>query len=535
MSAGNHSFVTEFVIVGFPGLQPEFYGLASTVLFLVYFCTTVGNVVILVLFATDRDLHKPMYFVILHLVVSDILFSTTTLPKIIARYWFQAGAISFTGCFVQMYLVHYLGTVNSYILFIMALDRYVSICFPLRYPMIIKNSTIHILSTTAWIVAKAGPLMMVIRAYPLPYCDSNKIMQCYCDHIAITTLACTDRAPYSFPAFVVAMVVLLGPLAFIIFSYCSIIVAVVQIASTQGRLKTLSTCSGQLIIIALYYLPRCFIYLSSNIGIRFSTDLRIVIIMLYSLLPPMINPLIYCFKTKYIKQSLMKRFKRSTDPQKERVSAIQALDGRTIGSGQVEYHTQPILIQVGVNHSETLSFLLVTAPENNRAGGISSPETPPAEPTICQEVYHVSQVRFIRNFGAVAAPLMVLTRKSQTHFCWTPEVDRAFMELKGRFTSGPILIHPDPTRPFVVEVAASDTGAGAGRFHTSLSPVIQNQKSDALSRQHDVYNEERDSDLIILSSRIVAPVIWRIETTVRQAQTREPDPSGRPTDILYVL
>ncbi|XP_045068731.1 olfactory receptor 2AT4-like [Coregonus clupeaformis] len=322
MSAGNHSFVTEFVIVGFPGLQPEFYGLASTVLFLVYFCTLIGNVVILVLLATDRDLHKPMYFIILNLVVSDVLFSTTTLPKIIARYWFEAGDISFTGCFVQMYLVHYFGTVNSYILFIMALDRYVSICFPLRYPMIIQNTTIHILSATAWIVAKAGPLMMVIRAYPLPYCDSNKIMQCYCDHIAITTLACTDRALYSFPAFVVAMVTLLGPLAFIIFSYCSIIVAVLKIASTQGRLKTLSTCSCQLIIIALYYLPRCFIYLSSNIGIRLSTDLRIVIIMLYSLLPPMINPLIYCFKTKDVKQSLMKRFKKSTAPKKENVFAV---------------------------------------------------------------------------------------------------------------------------------------------------------------------------------------------------------------------
>jgi olfactory receptor len=322
MSAGNHSFVTEFVIVGFPGLQPEFYGLASTVLFLVYCCILIGNVVVIILFATHNVLHKPMYFIILNLVVSDVLFSTTTLPKIIARYWFQAGAISFFGCFLQMYLVHYFGSVTSLLLLIMALDRYVSICFPLRYPMIINNSTIHILNVTAWVLAHLPSLSMVIRAYPLPYCDSNKIMQCYCDHIAITTLACTDRVPYSFPAFVLAMVVLLGPLAFIIFSYCSIIVAVVQIASPQGRLKTLSTCSGQLIIIALYFLPRCFIYLASNIGIRFSTDLRIVIIMLYSLLPPMINPLIYCFKTKHIKTSLMKRFKKSIAPQKDHVFAV---------------------------------------------------------------------------------------------------------------------------------------------------------------------------------------------------------------------
>uniref|UniRef100_A0AAZ3RHV3 Olfactory receptor n=1 Tax=Oncorhynchus tshawytscha TaxID=74940 RepID=A0AAZ3RHV3_ONCTS len=310
MSVRNHSFVTAFVIVGFPGLQPEFYGLASTVLFLVYCCILIGNVVVIILFATHNVLHKPMYFIILNLVVSDVLFSTTTLPKIIARYWFQAGAISFFGCFLQMYLVHYFGAVTSLLLLIMALDRYVSICFPLRYPMIIKNSTIHILNVTAWVLAHLPSLSLVIRAYPLPYCDSNKIMQCYCDHIAITTLACTDRVPYSFPAFVVAMVVLLGPLAFIIFSYCSIIVAVVQIASPQGRLKTLSTCSGQLIIIALYFLPRCFIYLASNIGIRFSTDLRIVVIMLYSLLPPMINPLIYCLRTDEIKQIMIKRFRR---------------------------------------------------------------------------------------------------------------------------------------------------------------------------------------------------------------------------------
>ncbi|XP_041734647.2 olfactory receptor 2AT4-like [Coregonus clupeaformis] len=311
MSAGNHSFVTEFVIVGFPGLQPEFYGLVSTVLFLVYCCILIGNVVVLILFATHNVLHKPMYFIILNLVVSDILFSTTTLPKIIARYWFQAGAISFFGCFFQMYLVHYFGSVTSFLLLIMALDRYVSICYPLRYPMVINNSTIHIFNATAWVLAHPPSLAMVTRAYHLPYCDSNTIMQCYCDHVSITTLACTDRAPYGLSAFVVAMVVLLGPLAFIIFSYCSIIMAVLKITSTQGRLKTLSTCSGQLIIIALYYLPRCFIYLSSNIGIRFSTDLRIVIIMLYSLLPPMINPLIYCLRTEEIKQILVKRFRKT--------------------------------------------------------------------------------------------------------------------------------------------------------------------------------------------------------------------------------
>ncbi|XP_012986744.1 olfactory receptor 2AT4 [Esox lucius] len=311
MSKGNQSFVTEFFIVGFPGLQPEYQGLVSAVLFLVYVCILIGNVVVLILFATQNVLHKPMYFIYLSLVVSDLLFSTTTLPNIIARYWFQAGVVSFFGCFLQMYLVHYCGTVTSFILLIMALDRYVAICYPLRYPMIIKKSTVHILNLTAWMLAHPPCLSIVIRAYPLPYCASNKIQHFHCDHTSITKLACTDRTPYSFPAFVVAMVVLLVPLTFIIFSYCSIIVAVLKIASTQGRIKTLATCSGQLIIIALYFLPRCFVYLSSNIGIVFSPDVRIVIIMLYSLLPPMINPLIYCLRAKEIKQILIKQFRQT--------------------------------------------------------------------------------------------------------------------------------------------------------------------------------------------------------------------------------
>ncbi|KAJ8404735.1 hypothetical protein AAFF_G00335980 [Aldrovandia affinis] len=164
---------------------------------------------------------------------------------------------------------------------------------------------------------------MVIRAYPLPYCASNRIVQCYCDHISITVLACTNRAPYGFPAFILAMLALLGPLALIVFSYVSIIVAVLQIASTEGRLKALSTCSAQLIIIALYYLPRCFVYLASNVGIKFSKDLRIVTIMLYSLLPPMINPLIYCFRTSEVKQILVKRFRvQKVDTQRANISTL---------------------------------------------------------------------------------------------------------------------------------------------------------------------------------------------------------------------
>ncbi|XP_058489317.1 olfactory receptor 2AT4-like [Solea solea] len=322
MSEGNHSGVTEFLLTGFPGLHPQYHGLVSALLFLVYFLTLVGNATIIFLFAADRRLHKPMYYIILNLCMCDALFSTTTLPKIISKYWFGSGSISFMACFIQMYFVHYLGSVNSLILFLMALDRYLAICHPLTYSNALKMSTVHILSITAWIIANAGPLMMVIRAYPLPYCASNVINHCYCDHIGITVLACTDRAPYGFTAFIMAMIFLLGPLAFIVFSYSSIIVAVLKIADSSGRMKTLSTCSTQLIIISLYYLPRCFVYLASNVGLRFSVDVRVVIIMLYSLCPPMVNPLIYCLRAQDMRESLWRHLNKRSISQKTQVSAV---------------------------------------------------------------------------------------------------------------------------------------------------------------------------------------------------------------------
>ncbi|XP_076833405.1 olfactory receptor 52B2-like [Brachyhypopomus gauderio] len=311
MSEGNVTFVKEFFIVGFPGLHVNYYGLVSAVMFFVYMCTLLGNVIFVILFVKEKTLHKPMYYIFVNLVISDVLFSTTTLPKIIVRYWFQAGTISFVSCFIQMYFVHYFSTVDSYILALMAIDRFVAVCCPLRYHSIMTNRNVLILSLVAWILAHTIVLMMAIRAFPLPYCGPNTILHCYCDHISLTRLACTDRTPYSIPAFVSAMVILLGSLSIILFSYGCITVAVLRISSTQGRLKTLSTCSSQLIIISLFFIPRCFNYLSNNIGISFNADLQIAIVMLYSLLPPMFNPLIYSLRTAEVQKILISHFRKT--------------------------------------------------------------------------------------------------------------------------------------------------------------------------------------------------------------------------------
>ncbi|XP_060799531.1 olfactory receptor 1E16-like [Neoarius graeffei] len=308
MSGRNGTSVKDFFIIGFPGLQPNYYALVSAVMFIVYVCTLIGNGIFLLLFATNKSLHKPMYFIYMSIVLSDVLFSTCTLPKIIARYWFQDGTISFAACFFQMYLVHYFGTVNAWTLAEMAIDRYIAVCYPFHYHTLMSNRNILIMSSLVWVFAHGGIIVIVVRASPLPYCGANTIVHCYCDHVSVTLLACTDRAPYGFPAFVYAMVILLGPLFLIVVSYSLIILAALKVSSTQGLLKCFSTCSSQLIIIVLFFLPKCFYYLAANIGIRFNADLKIAIIMLYSLLPPMINPLLYSLKTEEVKKILIRKF-----------------------------------------------------------------------------------------------------------------------------------------------------------------------------------------------------------------------------------
>ncbi|XDV32106.1 hypothetical protein PO909_002995 [Leuciscus waleckii] len=155
-----------------------------------------------------------------------------------------------------------------------------SICNPLRYHTLIKNATI-----------------------------ANVIPHCYCDHVALSKLACGDITTMKVTSTAIAMFVLWGPLSFILFSYISIIITVLRISNSEGRYKALSTCTPQLLIICLYYLPRTFVYLTHFVGYEFSTDIRIVVSMMYSLIPAVINPFIYCFKTKEIKEAIIKKCK----------------------------------------------------------------------------------------------------------------------------------------------------------------------------------------------------------------------------------
>ena len=246
-----------------------------------------------------------MFIIMLSLTLSDIGFSTVALPKIIARYWFDDTVISFHACFMQRLFIHSFGSLNSFIMMIMALDRYLAICFPLRYPVLMKNCTMIILNCFAWVFSLVPTGISFIYTYMLPYCGPNRIYHCYCEQNSILSLACDRERGPELISFCLAMLVLLIPLAFIIYSYIHIIATVAGIASSQGRWKAFSTCSTQMFIITIYYLPRCTVYVCNLVGISMDADIRIVVALFYSLLPPLVNPLIYCFRTKDIHQTLV--------------------------------------------------------------------------------------------------------------------------------------------------------------------------------------------------------------------------------------
>ncbi|XP_056297252.1 olfactory receptor 2AT4-like [Pseudoliparis swirei] len=190
-----------------------------------------------------------------------------------------------------MFFVHYLGSVTSFILLVMALDRFIAICVPMRYPVLITNNTISVLCGFAWFIPLPLMIAIVLHALTLPFCKSNVIAQCYCDHISIMSQACGENVQIvQVTTFCMAMFCLLLPLAFILFSYIYIIVVILKMANAAGRKRTLSTCTPQLFITCLFYLP--------------SLDVRIIMVLLYSLIPAAVNPLIYCFKTQDIKQTL---------------------------------------------------------------------------------------------------------------------------------------------------------------------------------------------------------------------------------------
>uniref|UniRef100_A0A8C5N3C7 Olfactory receptor n=1 Tax=Leptobrachium leishanense TaxID=445787 RepID=A0A8C5N3C7_9ANUR len=307
----NRSSVSEFVLVGFPGLPQKFHILVSLVVFLMYNSALYANGIVICVIILKEHLHQPMYVIIANLAISDLLMETMTLPKILAKYWFGDDTISFHACFFQMFFVHYLGSLDSFIIMLMAFDRYIAICRPLRYFAIVSNALAAKVCAVFWFVASLIGLAIAAMGVALPYCGPNKIKNYFCGLTPVAVLACAESAPTRRAVFIIALFVHLIPLSFIIFSYIMIIRTIRSTSGSDGWQKAFYTCTTHSFVIGMYYIPRLMVYTYNQVQLIPNADLNVLLICLYSFVPHFISPIVYCLRTEEIKRTLVKHRKSS--------------------------------------------------------------------------------------------------------------------------------------------------------------------------------------------------------------------------------
>ncbi|XP_044860029.1 olfactory receptor 52E4-like, partial [Mauremys mutica] len=292
---------------GIPGLEAAHVWI-SIPFCAMYAIAILGNFTILFIVKRDPSLHGPMFYFLCMLAVTDLVMSTSTLPKMLSIFWFNSREISFSACFTQMYFIHSFSTMESGMLAAMAFDRYVAICNPLRYSTTLTNSTVAKIGLA--VVLRSGiltlPSLFLVRRYP--YCRTNIIPHFYCGHIALVKLACADIHINSYYGLFYLFSMIGVDVVFIAVSYTLVLRAIFRLPTKDARLKTFGTCISHLCAISAFYIPDLFSSLMQRFGDNMPLHFLILITSVYQLVPPMIHPIIYGMRTKQIRDRLLQLF-----------------------------------------------------------------------------------------------------------------------------------------------------------------------------------------------------------------------------------
>ncbi|CAD7687375.1 unnamed protein product [Nyctereutes procyonoides] len=305
MERGNHT-VTEFILVGFttdPLMQ-----LVLFVVFLgVYSLTVVANATLIVLICNDSRLHTPMYFFIGNLSFLDLWYSSVYTPKILMTCISEDKSISFAGCVCQFFFSAGLAYTECYLLAAMAYDRYMAISKPLRYAQAMSIKVCAFLVASSYLGAFINSSIITKRTFALDFCSGNIIDDFFCDLLPLVKLACGRKDGYQTILYFLLASNVITPTVLILASYLFIIGAILRIRSTQGRLKAFSTCSSHLVSVTLYYGSILYIY--SRPRSSYSLDTDKIVSTFYTVVFPMLNPMIYSLRNKDVKEALNKLIK----------------------------------------------------------------------------------------------------------------------------------------------------------------------------------------------------------------------------------
>ncbi|XP_026545761.1 olfactory receptor 12D2-like [Notechis scutatus] len=305
---GNQTEVNIFILMGLTS-HSNFQCLLFTIFLLLYLATLVWNGAIIFILLSVPHLHTPMYFFLGNLSCLDIFFSTVTVPNMLAGFLSELHTISFKGCMVQLHFFHFLGSSEVILLGIMAYDRCVAICDPLRYMVIMRKEICLLMAAAAWCTGFFHALMHAMVTAHLPFCGSNHIEHFFCDIKPLLKLACDSTYINLMLLSIVTTCIVMGPFIFILLSYLYIITfLLVKVKTRSGWQKTFSTCGSHLTVVALLYIPVLFNYMIPTVGNSSNQDM--IITLIYSAITPVLNPLIYTLRNQEVKLTMKKMWRK---------------------------------------------------------------------------------------------------------------------------------------------------------------------------------------------------------------------------------
>ncbi|KAM5189945.1 olfactory receptor 7A40-like [Callospermophilus lateralis] len=305
MEPGNDTRISKFLLLGIsedPTLQPFLFGL----FLFMYLVTVLGNLLIIVATISDSHLHTPMYFFLANLSFADIGFTSTTVPKMLVNIQTQSKVITYTGCIAQIFFLILFCVLDNFLLAVMAYDRYVAICHPLHYMVIMNHRLCGLLVLACWATTALNSLLETLMALRLSFCTDVEIPHFVCELNQLVLLACSDTLPNVMVMYFAAVLLGGGPFAGILYSYSKIVSSVRAISSAQGKYKAFSTCASHLSVVTLFYSTLLGVYLSSSLTQNSQSTARASV--MYSVVTPMLNPFIYSLRNKDITGALRRLF-----------------------------------------------------------------------------------------------------------------------------------------------------------------------------------------------------------------------------------